>query len=105
MNVSQISGNLAYIWIYFAIAIPLTILSFIVVGKWASLVKAWSYLFKKDNHDYSATRIQRWKKLMTATFRYIWLVFPITTQRFQTSFRRFWDCVFRGESMLAELKE
>jgi hypothetical protein len=88
MNVSQISQNLGAIWIYFVIAIPLTVLSFIVVGNWASLVKAWSYLFKIRKYDYSVTKSTRWKKMVTAIFYHTWSEFHTLLQNFQAWFRR-----------------
>jgi hypothetical protein len=50
-------------WVYFAIAIPLSCLSFIVVGKWSDVLKGWEYLFRTAPYRYSSSRRERWQKL------------------------------------------
>ena len=60
MNISQLSnGSSVSLWIFFAIAIPLTSASLIIVGKWAQVISIWRYLFNSGFEYRSRRHIAR----------------------------------------------
>jgi hypothetical protein len=66
MNVEQLSPQSPTpLWVYFLIAIPLTVLSLVIVGKWSIVRETWQYYFVANDTPRKRTR---WKKLL----RHIW---------------------------------
>jgi hypothetical protein len=60
MNVKEISTHTTPLWIYFVIAIPLTVLSLLVVGNWDTAVKTYKAFFGQHWRD--QFRRRKWKR-------------------------------------------
>ena len=78
MNVMQISACTTPLWVYFAIAVPLTVVSLLMVGNQTTVARAWNYFFKKDEYglDSRWTRVRDFITNPRQTLKY-WKDFGI----------------------------
>src|SRR5437868_2898165 len=60
MNVVEISSQKTSIWLFFIIAVPLTLISLIALANWETLTAAWEYLFSDNKFKFSRSRRTRW---------------------------------------------
>ncbi|CVL12545.1 uncharacterized protein FPRN_15161 [Fusarium proliferatum] len=63
MNVMQISSQKTPIAVFFAIAIPLTVLSMMAVANWETLTDAWDFVFSKTSRKDGSSRRTQWRSL------------------------------------------
>jgi hypothetical protein len=66
MNVSEISASSTPLWLFFAIAIPMSIVSLVLVANWGHVSTGWDYLFSSRFRKDDENRRTRWANAFSA---------------------------------------
>jgi hypothetical protein len=75
MNVKEISQQGTSLWVFFAIAIPLSLITILTLAKWNTLLTVRDYLFAPQGRKSSRTRGQRWMHIVRVLY---WKFFVYT---------------------------